>query len=343
MTSNPAAIKNNRCLRSSSGLRKFPYVLAAAMVGLVIATFAPREAEAKEAECMKQGFSCANLVYRGFTYPYAREDGSYLYVNDGIYPYVDVTDNLLGDSTVRLPDNSVMAASALLKALGIPVKANDKITPVIGFGSNPAPSQLTRKFEAKNFEADVVVPVMKGTLQDFDVVWTPAFVSYGSMPSTITPSPGTVVDVWVTWLNSEELKIMGDSEHSNATERPLYVQTTIAGAKYAFDGPDPEAMQVYISCFGPLKVDGKIYSVSAIPAKGRHLPEATSSEAIEKVLPALGWKEGVLELLYDNIVSPENRAERTTALKPYGSLPHIPGAKGLEACKASRTGRADAY
>ncbi|POF29453.1 hypothetical protein [Roseibium marinum] len=343
MKSNSAAMKDTCHVPGVSGLRKFAHVFAATVIGLLIAVLFPLEAEATEAECMKQGFSCANLVYQGFTYPYAREDGSYLYVNGGVYPYVDVTGNLLGDSTLRLPDNSVIAAAALLKALGIPVKADDEITPVIGFGSNPAPSQLARKFQVKKFSGDVVIPVMKGTLQDFDVVWTPVFVSYGSMPSTITPSNGTVVDVWVTWLDSEELKVMGNSEYSNTSKRPFYVRTTIAGAKYAFDGPDPDTMQVYISCFGPLKVDGKTYAVKSVPAKGRNFPDATSSEAIEKILPALGWKDSVLDLLYDNVVSPENRAERSTALKPYGSLPDIPGAKGLEACKASRTGNVDPY
>ncbi len=293
---------------------------------------------AKDGGCKVQGSSCADLVYRGFTYPYPRPDSSYLYVNTGVYPYVTVTENLLGDSTLRLPDGSVMTARALLTTLGLEAMTSRKLTPVIGYGSNPAPTQLARKFSSVSASSDVVIPVMKGTLQNFDVVWTPVFVGYGSMPATITPSPGTDVEVWVTWLDKEAVQVVDRTEHSVHTQRPLYVLTTIEGAAFEFDGPDPASMEVYVSCFGPLTINGQIQSVSAISAKDRRFSGLNASAAMEAILPLLSWQGSVLDLIYDNVTSPEGRAKRSSALLPYGPFPDVPGTRGLEACKASRDG-----
>ena len=293
--------------------------------------------------CEVQGTSCANLVYQGFTYPFERPAGSYLYVNAGVYPYVTITDTLLGDSTVRLPDNNVIAAKTLLETMGLGHKVNGKLFPIIGYGSNPAPTQIARKFVARDFDDDVVVPVMKGYLKDYDVVWTPVFVDYGSMPATITPSPGSVAEVWVTWLDDKAKTIMDGTEHANPAARPLYVKTTLKGSDYEFDGPDPKDMTIYISCFGPLFIEGRTYAVSSIRTVGRTFLPATASEAIEAVLPILGWNGGVLSLLYSNIVSAEKRAERSALLEPYGTFPQIPRADGLEACRESRSGAEKPY
>ena len=302
----------------------------------------PATAEQNET-CWDQGFSCANLVYQRDTYPYPREPGSYLYVNGGVYPYETVTDNLRGDSTVRLPNGRVMEVQALLKAIGLETKTNGKLVPVIGYGSNPAPAQIERKLNAKRFQGDVVVPVIKGTLKDFDVTWTPVFVSYGSMPSTLAPSQGTVVDLWVTWLDEETLQAFDGTEHANPSDRPLYVNSRIKGADYAFEGPDPENIDVFLSCFGPLTIDGKTYALSEVPAKERTFEAVTSPEAMMAVKPKIGWDKDVLSLLYDNVISDENRATRSAALKSYGALPVIPGAKGLEACKESWEGAEKPY
>ena len=313
-------------------------------VALVFALmFAPQAPATAKNVCRDQGANCAHLVYRGFTYPYERLETSYLYVNAGVYPYVTITENLLRDSTVRLPDDSVVTVKKLLKKLGLQEKAKMTLSPVVGYGSNPAPAQLERKFRAKSLEGNVVIPVMRGSLKDFDIAWTPVFVSYGAMPSTITRSPGTEVDVWITWLDEEAVKEMDATERADPARRPLYVRSRLEGAEYQFDGPQPEAIELYVSCFGPLTINGKTYAVDAVPAKGRKFVPVSSPEALNTVLPILEWEGDVLELLYDNVVSPENRAERSTRLKSYGAFPDIPGAEGLAACKQSRIGAEKPY
>ena len=55
----------------------------------------------------------------------------------------------------------------------------EKLTPVLAVGSNAAPAQLARKFPAKLFP-NVVIPVLRCVLPDFDVVYAPLISSYGS-------------------------------------------------------------------------------------------------------------------------------------------------------------------
>jgi len=160
-----------------------------------------------------------------------------------------VTEDLVGDSTVLLPDGSAIAAGALLEKLGLNRARQAQLRPVIGYGSNPAPSQLARKFSPDRFDGDVIIPVMKGKLKDYDVVWTPVFVSCGALPATITPSAGTTVDVWVTWLDDRPTRVMDATEHADTTEYPLYVVTTLEGADFEFDGPDLAGFSIYVSCF----------------------------------------------------------------------------------------------
>ena len=81
-----------------------------------------------------------------------------------------------------LPDGSTITVHRLLRAFGLDTEAFEPQTPVIGYGSNASPIQLTRKFVVEDFQGIAVIPTMKGTIKDYDVVFSPHFVSYGAMP-----------------------------------------------------------------------------------------------------------------------------------------------------------------
>lgn len=136
---------------------------------------------------------------------------------------------------------------------------------------------------------------------------------------------------------------MDTTEHSNPDDYPLYVVTTLEGANYVFDGPDPAGFSIYVSCFGPLEIDGTTYAVSSVPALDRRFQPVTGPEAMAAVLPHLGGPSGVLELLSSNVIDPDVRAARSVKLRSFGSLPDIAGTSGLEACRQSRVGPAKAY
>ena len=87
--------------------------------------------------------------------------------------------------------------------------------PIIGYGSNANPAQLQNKFYDKDDDTSTVIPVFKATLEGYDVVYANSFASYGSIPATITASPGTTVSVWITLLDKSQLATMDKTEGRN--------------------------------------------------------------------------------------------------------------------------------
>ena len=69
---------------------------------------------------------------------------------------------------------------------------------------------VAKSFTLHN-QGSAVIPVMKGRLTGYDVVWTPVFVEYGAMPATLTPSPGTV----------KSSRATGTAGQSKETTRPF--------------------------------------------------------------------------------------------------------------------------
>jgi hypothetical protein len=264
-------------------------------------------------DCEHQDLRCPALVELGFTYPYAREPNSYLFLDGVVYPYAEVTDDLLGDSRVLLPDGSTITVHRLLRAFGLEAEAFKPQTPVIGYGSNASPAQLTRKFSVEAFPGMAVIPVMKGAIKDYDVVFAPHFVSYGAMPATIVPMTGTDAEIWINWLDDAELAQMNESEGAGG----LYAFGDLS-AEWHVAGPDPDIMKVYVDCFGGLEIDGQLLALSAVSATGRTARAVTEREALEAVLPTLGWRRSLFELLLTNVASEHARDRHTGRIEELG-------------------------
>ncbi|MEM9224606.1 MAG: hypothetical protein AAGB11_19720 [Pseudomonadota bacterium] len=270
--------------------------------------------QAASGHCSKANLSCPQLIYEGLTYPYPREPGSYLFIDGGVYPYANATENLLGDSTVYLPGGKTIKVSDLLAAMGLEDRMNLDLVPVAGYGSNPAPSQLSRKFAKEILDRSVVMPVMKGWIDEHDVVWTPFFTSYGALPSTIYPSPGVRADIWVNWMTEPLVRRMDESERLSGGR---YQRVDLSEASYDFDGPNPEQLQLYVSCFGALKVDGKIHPLSAVPAEGRKTAAMDVVEVLGVVQPVVAPDLSVLEMIHQAVSNPDQRRLYTSALAPF--------------------------
>ena len=283
----------------------------AALAGILGAAPAPVEADpAHERVCQAEGASCAALTFEGLSYPYPREAGSYLFIDGGVYPYIDATDDLLGSSTVALPGGTPITAGRLLERLGLERPGGERLVPVAGYGSNPAPTQIARKFRREIASGGFVMPVMKGRLEGYDVVWTPLFVSYGGMPSTLFPSPGTTVDIWINWMRPEDVQRMDRTE---GVGDHWYRRTRLQDAIYSFDGPQPASLDVYVSCYGALAISGRPASLESVPATGRSFEERDSVSALRSVLRDVGAGD-VVDLVHANVVDPAVREANTKRL-----------------------------
>lgn len=111
----------------------------------------------------------------------------------------------------RVPRTSFIYVDGRAEPMEQPLDRSGRI-PVIGYGSNRAPEQLARKFAG--WPKGTRVPVTLAQLADHDVVYGAHFTAYGALPAVLARSPGTSVQVSVTWLTETQLLRM------HATEGP---------------------------------------------------------------------------------------------------------------------------
>jgi hypothetical protein len=126
--------------------------------------------------------------------------------------------------------------------------------PVLSVGSNAAPAQLRRKFEGQGVEA--LVPMVKSRVAGI-VPGMSAHVSrYGYVPATCVRAPGQQVELFVAWLDEDELRAV------DATE-PNYDRVLLAGDHFPVLLPSGERLQAcsaYISKWGCLaRPDGELW------------------------------------------------------------------------------------
>jgi len=149
------------------------------------------------------------------------------------------------------------------------------LSPVIAVGSNRAPAQLARKFAGM----DVTIPVTRLIARDLDVVYAAHMAGYGAVPATLAPSPGTEVELWITWLDGPALRRMDETEAVGVNYDKRDQALNIVSA----DGPAPRRALVYAALRGCLAFDGRPVALSAIPASSRVLAAMTEREVLERL------------------------------------------------------------
>ena len=160
-----------------------------------------------------------------------------------------------------------------VEALDENIPLTDRI-PVLAVGSNRAPEQLLRKFGD-----NALVPVTVARLMDHDVVYSAHMASYGSIPATLAPSPGTRVAVSLTWLTPEQLERMHETEaigvnYDYGVARNLEIET---GA-----GRPKVPVGCYLGRRGAHAPDGAPVALAEVEAAGRVFGSATQSEMLSR-------------------------------------------------------------
>ncbi|MDF1793588.1 MAG: hypothetical protein P1U88_16865 [Thalassobaculaceae bacterium] len=149
------------------------------------------------------------------------------------------------------------------------------LTPVIAVGSNRAPAQLARKFD----RMAVSIPVTRLIARDLDVVHAAHMAGYGAVPATLAPSPGTEVELWITWLDEAALHRMDETEAVGVNYGRHDQDLDIVAA----DGPAPRTALVYRALRGCLSFDGAMVPLSAIPATGRSAPALSQRDVLQRL------------------------------------------------------------
>jgi hypothetical protein len=298
--------------------------------GAAVPCDAARDDQVTRLSCTPSGtLTCEELVALGYAYPYAREAGPYLFVNGAAYPYVELSHGLLTHATVQI-GSAVVTAAELLRTVGLADRVTRRRTPVIGYGSNATVSALTRKYVAHAVKEPAAIPVTRALLRDYDVVWSPHLVFNGAMPATIVGSPGTIAEVWITWLDDVELERMHESEGAGRA----YSFGTLPSARLLSNVPLSEPPHVYVDCHGALALDGVVQAIAGVPAQDRRFPAVDSEHAMSSVASYIGWTGSIFALLLDNVRSPARRVERTRTIAALGRVLEDPGYRADCPCGA---------
>ena len=191
-------------------------------------------------------------------------------------------------------------------------------TAVVASGSNASPNQLARKFAA----LPGLVPTVKAELQDFAVVHTAKITAYGSVPSTVHPMPGATAEVFVNFLNSEQLEAMHQTEALGIE----YEFCRLEGARLTLAGSNPlTEVYSYISRAGAFEEDGKPITLQTVPHHNTALTSADQRGAQGKVSTRLAWAGSLNEFVDGNIHDPVQRKRHVAQLKMHGL--QFPGLK----------------
>ena len=142
-----------------------------------------------------------------------------------------------------------------------------------------APNQLLRKFGL-----DAFVPVTPARLHDCDITHAAILGYYAAVPCTAFPSPGTIVDLNVAWLDDNQLAQMHHTEGINVAYDFVEMETVEhqfalrTGRVYGY-----AARAGVLDCG-----DGEPAGLSAIPAHGRKFKTMTQAEANAKLRQLAG-------------------------------------------------------
>lgn len=204
----------------------------------------------------------ADILRRAREYPYRAPPHSYLY------------DAAAKNRWRPLPSDPALLAGR---------------TPVLAAGSNRAPERLAQKFGA--LFPDARIPVTRAHLAGFDSVYCAHVTSYGAIPATLHPSPGTVVTLHVTWLDEAELLCMHETEQPGVN----YHFVRMRGLDLALDdGSRVETAYAYLSVHGALLEEGAPIALAAIEARARRFA-ARDQAAMLAALHRGARHEGALD------------------------------------------------
>jgi hypothetical protein len=196
---------------------------------------------------------------------------------------------------VRTPGGDVSALGGYCESLGIDrSRIPRRPTKLLSYGANASPVELARKLAG----LEPVVPVALTEIGELDVVFSAHASPRGGVGAAVQRSPGTWIEVAVTYLHEDLLPAI-DATEENYT-------------RFAMPGRD---LETYVSKHGCLTIDGGEVALSAVRARGRRFPAMTTLEAVEAVRRRLAPDVPLERFVRENASDAELRARRTAELR----------------------------
>jgi hypothetical protein len=176
--------------------------------------------------------------------------------------------------------------------------------PLLAYGANASPLVLARKLASLRRQP---LPVLRGELLGFDVVYSAHIAPDGAVPSTLQRSPGTTAPVYVAYPTAEQEEILTATElNYELVQLELEVRTE--------DGEMLTLLDAFVSRHGCLSLDGGEVALAAIESAGRRFPSMGEVEVLERVRQILA-PELELERFVESSLDPGLARIRTAVLR----------------------------
>ncbi len=207
----------------------------------------------------------------------------------------------------EIPERSYVYRRGVVHEFDAHPAPHDGRVPVLAAGSNQSHRQIARKFD--DHPSGDVIPSQRGRLHDFDVVYAAHLASYGSVPATFQHSPGTVVSVFVLWLDEPQLARMHGTEgnytfdHLDRVRIELDEGGEVLNEAYSYSSK--------IGCFNH---DEQCVSLSEIAAIGRRFAQATQPEILGMVRDRLAPGRALDDFVGEQVGDDRVRRERSEAI-----------------------------
>ena len=189
--------------------------------------------------------------------------------------------------------------------------------PVLAAGSNQSHEQIARKYAA--FEEGAEIPVQHARFHGFDAVYAAQLASYGSIPATFSPSPGTVVSTYVLWLDDVQLARMHETEPTYSFDRLDDARVEVSETGEVLSG-----VHVYTAAIGCVNVEGHPVALSEIAADGRIFDHMTQTEMLACVRDRLDPGADLDTFIMGHIGDETVRRRRRSALSADSIRPDFP-------------------
>ena len=255
-------------------------------------------------------------------YPYDPPHESFLFVNGLGLAIVEPAEDPLVDARVRVDDRVMNAADALRELGAADTPGMAMRTPILSYGSNTSPFGIGRKYERLYGDGPVVIPAIACDLDGYDVVYSPHFSRWGTIPATIAVSPGTTARLIVLYLAPDQLQLMNDIECGPPPARGgNYVFGRLAKTALRLEGAGmPADAPTYVSHYGVLAPNSQSVALAAIKAERRRFPAFTGAELLVQVQNELSVGL-TTEAFLSQLISDANYRRACTARLVEGALP----------------------
>ncbi len=192
------------------------------------------------------------------------------------------------------------------------------LTPVIACGSNAAPEQLARKFA--HIPASQI-PVTKIHLRDFVCSFSAHLTAYGSVPATLSYSPGQQITGHITWLTGSQLERMHATEALGVNYRFSRLDNVLCEC----EGYGPlNTIYAYISKHGHFGPHNEPILIREFSNSNAPFRSATQREVQNQIIELFNEEISLDEFILSNIKDKDLRKHHIQKLSRFSSPFHYP-------------------